>query len=96
MSPQIMSNDELASFCLTENATIRDVIENLDASRIKVAFIVNSAGQILATATDGDVRRGLLKNHNLEDSALVIAHETFVSATVGDTLHAVLRRRPAR
>ena len=85
MSPQIMSNDELASFCLTENATIRDVIENLDASRIKVAFIVNSAGQILATATDGDVRRGLLKNHNLEDSALVIAHETFVSATVGDS-----------
>lgn len=79
-----MSNDELASYSLSDAATIRDVVENLNASAIKVAFIVNSVGQILATVTDGDVRRGLLKNHNLDESALVIAREAFVSATDGD------------
>jgi dTDP-glucose pyrophosphorylase len=75
-----MVNAEVSDITLPESATIRDVIECLDRSPIKMALVVNTAGVLVATATDGDVRRGLLAGHNLEDRLSEIARREFISA----------------
>ena len=41
--------------------TIGQVIQNLDQIAIKIVLVVNEAGGLEGTISDGDVRRGLLK-----------------------------------
>ena len=74
-----MVNAEVSDITLPESATIRDVIECLDRSPIKMVLVVNTQGALVATATDGDVRRGLLAGHHLEDGLSHIARREFIS-----------------
>jgi dTDP-glucose pyrophosphorylase len=74
-----MSNGEARDITLPNSATIRDVVERLDQSPIKLVLVANDSGVLVATATDGDVRRGLLAGHGLEDSVSHIARREFIS-----------------
>jgi dTDP-glucose pyrophosphorylase len=74
-----MASDEVADITLPESATIRDVVECLDQSPIKLVLVVNDSGVLTATVTDGDVRRGLLAGHALEDSVSHIARREFIA-----------------
>lgn len=53
---------------LSENATIQDVISNLDKVAIKIVLVVNESGGFQGTICDGDVRRGLLRGLDLKSS----------------------------
>ncbi|MGM4906785.1 nucleotidyltransferase family protein [Tardiphaga sp. 866_E4_N2_1] len=53
-------------------ATIKDVIETIERSSAKVALVVDADRRLLGTVTDGDVRRGLLRGVNIDNSASVI------------------------
>ena len=74
-----MVNAEVSDITLPESATIQEVIECLERSPIKMVLVVNTAGVLVATATDGDVRRGLLAGHHLEDGLAHIAQREFIS-----------------
>ncbi len=56
------------------NATIAQVIRNLDEVAIKLVLIVNECGVLEGTITDGDVRRGLLEGLDLGSSITNIIH----------------------
>jgi dTDP-glucose pyrophosphorylase len=43
------------------NATIEDVINNLNQVALKIVLVVGDAGELEGTISDGDIRRGLLK-----------------------------------
>ena len=43
------------------SATIKQVIETIEQSQAKVALMIDDAGRLVGTVTDGDVRRGLLR-----------------------------------
>ena len=48
--------------CLViEDGDIRRVISAIDKGGLRIALIVNNAGKLLGTISDGDIRRGLLK-----------------------------------
>lgn len=53
---------------LPENATVQDVISNLDKVAIKIVLVVNESGVFQGTICDGDVRRGLLRGLDLKSS----------------------------
>jgi dTDP-glucose pyrophosphorylase len=55
-----MSNEELRTFIIKADQTIRKAMETITANRHEVAFVENNHGQIIGIATDGDIRRGLL------------------------------------
>lgn len=57
------------------DATIRDAIRNLDQVAIKIVLVVNPAGQLAGTISDGDIRRGLLKGADLNSPISMILHE---------------------
>jgi len=68
------SNQLWHSAILPSNATIAQAIRNLNDISIKIVLVVNEAGTLEGTISDGDIRRGLLKGLNLESSIGTIIH----------------------
>lgn len=59
---------------LPANATIHQAIRNLDQVAIKIAMVVNQAGELEGTISDGDIRRGLLKGLDINSPIASIIH----------------------
>jgi dTDP-glucose pyrophosphorylase/CBS domain-containing protein len=59
---------------LTPNATIDEAIRNLDKTGIKIVLVVDEAGVLQGTISDGDIRRGLLRGLSLQSSLSDIIH----------------------
>ncbi len=64
---------------LAEGASIAQAIANLDQVAIRIVLVVNAAGELVGTLSDGDIRRGLLKGLALQSPiASVVNHHPFV------------------
>jgi dTDP-glucose pyrophosphorylase len=64
---------------LHEDATIAQAVVNLDQVAIRIVLVVNAAGALVGTLSDGDIRRGLLKGLNLNSPmASLVNHNPFV------------------
>ena len=50
------------------NTKIKKALLLLQKSKIKTLAVVNKEKKLLGTITDGDIRRGLLKNININDN----------------------------
>lgn len=53
---------------LPVNSTIQEAISNLNQVAIQIVLVVNEAGALEGTISDGDIRRGLLKGLGLDSS----------------------------
>ena len=53
---------------IPENITIKEALKTIDKGAIRIALVVDEANKLLGTLSDGDIRRGLLKNYSLDDS----------------------------
>jgi len=51
---------------LSSQATLTEVISNLNRVAIKIVLIVDQHGKLVGTISDGDIRRGLLKGLTLD------------------------------
>ena len=47
------------------DVSIREAMRAIDTASLRMAFIVSDEKCLLGTITDGDIRRGLLKNLNM-------------------------------
>jgi dTDP-glucose pyrophosphorylase len=59
---------------LPAHATIQQAISNLDQVAIKIVLVVNEAGELEGTISDGDIRRGLLKGLDLNSPITSVIH----------------------
>src|SRR5258706_13952210 len=59
---------------LPASATIRQVIRNLNQWSIKIVLVTNDKGELQGTISDGDIRRGLLRDLDLDSSISSIIH----------------------
>lgn len=55
--------------------TIKDAITSLDMTAVKIVLVVNELGALEGTISDGDIRRGLLKNCTLDSPLSTIVHK---------------------
>ena len=53
---------------MSRDATVRDLIRTIDTNGIGVALVISTPFRLLATLTDGDLRRGLLSGVPLDAS----------------------------
>ena len=60
---------------------IREVIQLIDSSGIQIAIIVDSSGCLLGTVTDGDIRRGILKEIKLDQPVSLVMNPKPTTAT---------------
>ena len=56
----------LEQMMVSERATVRDAIAAIDRGANKIALVVDERRTLMATVSDGDIRRGLLRGVTLE------------------------------
>jgi dTDP-glucose pyrophosphorylase len=59
---------------LPPGSTIQEAIRNLDRVAIKIVLVVDGAGELQGTISDGDIRRGLLRGLDLNSPIASIVH----------------------
>jgi dTDP-glucose pyrophosphorylase len=80
-------------------ATIRQTMAHIDAASLQFAAVTDSAGRLLGTVTDGDLRRGLLAGHGLEDAVDRVMNRAPTTVAKGEdsaTALALLRAKKLR
>ena len=60
--------NEISQTIITSTATIRDALKQLDQAGSGVLLLVNSEGKFVRTVTDGDIRRLILADGELEET----------------------------
>lgn len=60
---------------ISPDASILEALEVLNKSPLKLGLVVDSAGTLMGTITDGDIRRGLLKNVQISESILRVLND---------------------
>ncbi|MGE0755259.1 MAG: nucleotidyltransferase family protein [Alphaproteobacteria bacterium] len=68
--PQVKASDVI----LSEQGTILDAVATIDRTDARIALIVDSAGKLVGSVTDGDIRRGLLRGKSLQSPLADIMH----------------------
>ncbi|HEX2535869.1 MAG TPA: nucleotidyltransferase family protein [Chitinophagaceae bacterium] len=74
------------AYVIDENASIRSALERIDrlAELKSVLFVVCAKGVLKGTVTDGDIRRGLIRNANLHDPVASVANPNFHKVVEGN------------
>lgn len=78
-----MRQDELKALTISPDATVRAAIEAIDRSKRQIALVVDGAGKLVATVTDGDVRRGILRGIDVDGPVDQVMHVTPTTLTQG-------------
>lgn len=60
---------------LTPLSNIRDAMRTLDETALRIAIVCDENNKLLGTVTDGDIRRGLLKNSDMQDSVIEVMNQ---------------------
>ena len=78
------------------DATLREALESMNASTLRVCLVVGDDRRLIGLATDGDVRRALLGGAGVDTPIREIMNENFFWMAHGEQGHAIeweLRRR---
>lgn len=70
---------EIRDLIINKSSNLREALHCLDAKGSGVLFIVDDSNQLLGVLTDGDVRRFLLSEMNLETAVTNVMNADFVS-----------------
>lgn len=65
----------LAAIARPEDS-MQDIIRKMDWAALEIILVVNDAGELVGTITDGDIRRGILAGSNLDDPAEGVMNRT--------------------
>ena len=68
---------EINSFLVTPNITILEAMEVINKNAKGLVFICEE-NKLLGVATDGDIRRYILKHRDLSDSVLKVANQNTI------------------
>ena len=83
----------LKKIIIFQNSKIRDVINNLNESTLKIVLIVNRNKKFIGIINDGDLRRSFLKGFNLNSSIKPIVNTNpFFVKTILD-LHNISQKK---
>jgi len=88
MSQKTISPDDWRRAILSPNATIQEVIRNLNEAATQITLITDENGRLVGTISDGDIRRALLRGLGMESSieSVIYRHTLVVPETLGRDL----------
>lgn len=80
---------DYAKLFVRQGATLRDVISTIDRAELQLTLMIDDAGRLLGTITDGDVRRALLHGATLDTAAVDVMNSLPLVANVRSSEAAV-------
>jgi dTDP-glucose pyrophosphorylase len=88
--------DPLEACIVPEAGTIRDAMMAIDRAAGRLALAVDGDGRLVGVATDGDIRRALLRGHALEDPLAAIVTRQYIAIDAGANRNDALEYLRAR
>jgi len=85
-------NSDLKKYIINENASIKDALKKVDDNTYGMIFIASSSDEIIGLATDGDIRRSLLKGATLDDKVSLSANRDFVRENTHTTRENLIKK----
>ncbi|MDO8771204.1 MAG: CBS domain-containing protein [Burkholderiaceae bacterium] len=82
----------LELFLISETASLRDALAQLDANHHGIILTTNYSGVAVGLATDGDIRRKLLEGGSLDDAVSSCANPNFVWADSATSRELLLKQ----
>lgn len=84
------------SFCwrnvlIKPDSSIRDALEIINNEALRVALVVDKNQYLLGVVSDGDIRRGLLKNLSLAEPVSLVMNTSPTIAKIGTQREALIR-----
>lgn len=79
-------------FQILGNASLKEALARIESNHQGVIFVVNEVGVVFGVATDGDIRRKLLKDGSLQDSVSSCANTDFVWADLSTPREVLLKQ----
>ena len=67
MKARYPDHESVKAFCLSENDTVLKGIDALNSSASQILLILDEAGRLAGTVTDGDIRRAICVNGNVDN-----------------------------
>lgn len=83
--------DDVSRCCVTESASVKDVVESLNSSGLRLCLVVGTHDTLLGIVSDGDIRRGLLAGAGLDSPAKTVMNPSFASAQNGTAVSELTR-----
>ena len=72
-------NSDVEKYLINENSSIRDALIKVEKNHYGFIFSCNDDGKVIGLATDGDMRRGMIKGLKLDDPISKCVNTDFVS-----------------
>jgi perosamine synthetase len=76
-------NKKIGSIILRENNTIKEAMEQINKTGLRIVLIVDENKKLLGVAVDGDIRRALLSGKNLSSPIKNIMTQNPITASEG-------------
>jgi dTDP-glucose pyrophosphorylase len=76
---------------ISKDSTIKNALEIIDSEALRTALVVNDTKQLLGVVSDGDIRRGLLKNLSLVDSVSLVMNASPTTAMQGENREELIK-----
>ena len=93
------SVDDIQRFCISGTATVRQVMEVIDRNKEGIALVVDGDGKLIGTITDGDIRRFILAQRSMEETAAEAMYRSPLTAplhTTEETIRELLQKYRVR
>ena len=85
-------NFDAANCVVDENSSIKDALKKVDKNHNGFVFTCDEVEKITGLATDGDIRRSLLKGATLDDKVLLSANRDFVRENTHATRENLIKK----
>lgn len=86
-----MVNRDWQKAVLTRDSTIKDAIINLSSSSMQIILVVDENNMLLGVVNDGDIRRGILKGVNVDESINEVINTNPIVVEEDVTLDSVIQ-----
>src|SRR4030042_439128 len=74
----MLKTDNIKKYIAGKESTIKEVIKVIDNNKEGIAFIVDKNKKLLGTISDGDIRRFLFKNGNVNSQCSSVMNRSYI------------------
>ena len=86
----------LTDLTVRPDASLLDTIAAISKGTKQIALVIDDAGVLLGTVTDGDIRRGLLRGLDMKALVTEVMNPNPTTASLGDDAQTVMVEQLAR
>lgn len=83
--------NDVSGCVVSGSATVKEVVENLTRSGLRICLLVDSDKRLVGIVSDGDIRRGLLAGAGLDSPATKVMNAHYATASTGTAVSELTR-----